>query len=105
MALVGSIEIPISSLSGARPEATPNRGARRIVKLIETPLGWGQAIWTSPYTVDDPDMNAAHELRLCRVCVVLVGKGSPKTGRKPEPVIMTVPVTILDKYPEDSVEW
>jgi hypothetical protein len=101
MAFIGGVEIPIANLSGSRPEATPNRGERRIVKLAETPFGWGHVIWTSPYTVDDPELNAGHELRLCRVCVVLADKGPPK----PEPVIMTIPVRILEKYPEDSVEW
>ena len=101
--LVGpnGVVINLPTPTGERPQATPHRGERRIVKLIETPLGWGHALWLSPYTVDDPDLNAGHELRLCRVCVVLVGKGPPK----PEPVIMTVPVAILAKYPEDSVEW
>jgi hypothetical protein len=32
---------------------------------------------------------------------VLVGKGPPK----PEPVIMTIPQLLFDKYPEDAVEW
>jgi len=102
MAPPDGIEIDISGLiSASRPEATPNRGARRIVKLVKTPVGWGHAIWTSPYTIDDPKLNAAHELRLCRVCVVLVSKGPPL----PQPVIMTVPVATLATFPEDSVEW
>ena len=97
MSHVGMIEIPVSSLVGARPEVIPtSRGDRRIVKLVETPVGWGHAIWTSPYTVDDPDLKD-----LCRVCVVLVGKGPPK----PEPLIMTIPVAYLNACAEDVVEW
>ena len=96
------VEIPLTNVTGARPEATPNRGARRIVKFVQTAVGWGWVIWTSPYTVinseDNPDDRSTWP---CRMCVVLVGKGPPK----PEPVIMTIPQVILDKYPEDSVEW
>lgn len=94
--MADAIEIPLSNLVGAKPQAIPGRGDRRLVKLVETPLGWGHAIWTSPYTVEDSDVKA-----LCRVCVVLVGKGPPK----PEPVIMTIPVEYLAKCPEDAVEW
>jgi len=90
------IEIPRGSLVGARPQAIPGQGDRRVVKLVETPLGWGHTIWTSPYTVRDPNVQA-----LCRVCVVLVGKGPPK----PEPVVMTIPVDYLKACPEDAVEW
>lgn len=102
--LVGpnGVEIELSNIVGARPEATPNRGARRIVKMVETPVGWGWALWTSPYQVTDSETNPQDcSLWPCRVCVVLVGKGPPK----PEPVIMTIPQVILDKYPEDAVEW
>lgn len=92
----GTISIPISPSAGARPTVIPTSGDRRIVKLVETPLGWGHVLWTSPYTTEDPDVKA-----LCRVCVVLVGKGPPK----PEPVIMTIPVDYLKQCPEDSIEW
>jgi hypothetical protein len=104
MALVGpnSIEIALPTPVGARPEATPNRGERRIVKFVETALGWGWVLWTSPYTVEDTESNPQdRSLWPCRVCVVLVGKGPPK----PEPVIMTIPIIILAKYPEAAVEW
>lgn len=96
MSHVGRIEIPISGMSGAKASPEPARGDRRIVKLVETPFGWAPAVWTSPYTVDDPDLGEK-----CRICVVLVGKGPPK----PEVVIMTIPVGILERYPEDAVEW
>jgi hypothetical protein len=102
--LVGpnSIEIDLPTPTGARPDATPHRGDRRIVKFVETPLGWGWAIWTSPYTVEDSDMNPNdRSLWPCRVGVVIVGKGPPK----PEPIVMTIPEAILARYPEDSVEW
>jgi hypothetical protein len=101
MAHVGMIEIPLSVLSGARPEVIPTRGERRIVKLVETPVGWGHAVWTSPYTVEDSDLNLDGSKVLCRVCVVLVGKGPPK----PEPLIMTIPISYLLACPEDVVEW
>lgn len=90
------LEIPHGSLVGARPQTIPGRGDRRVVKLVETPVGWGHAVWTSPYTINDPDVGA-----VCRVCVVIVGKGPPK----PEPLIMTIPVDYLQACPEDSVEW
>ena len=102
MALVGGIEIALPTPVGSRPDATPHRGERRIVKFVETAVGWGWAIWTSPYIVEDSETNPQdRSLWPCRVCVVIVGKGPPK----PEPVIMTIPVVILAKYPEDSVEW
>jgi len=91
-----TLDLPTTGLVGARPEAIPGRGERRLVKLVETPLGWGHALWTSPYTVEDPDCKA-----VCRVCVVLVGKGPPR----PEPVVMTIPVDYLRACVEDAVEW
>ena len=96
MSLPSNLIIPISPSAGARPTAIPSSGDRRIVKLVETPVGWGHAIWTSPYTVEDEDLH-----NLCRVCVVIVGKGPPK----PEPLIMTIPVEYLQHCPEDSIEW
>lgn len=96
MAHVGMIEIPISLSSGDKPQIIPSRGERRLVKLVETPLGWGHALWTSPYNVVDPDLGTQ-----CKVCVVLVGKGPPK----PEPVIMTIPIDYLKACPEDAIEW
>ena len=91
-----TIELPKLSLVGARPQAIPGTGERRLVKLVETPLGWGHALWTSPYTVEDPDLKAT-----CRVCVVLVGKGPPRA----EPVVMTYPVDYLKMCVLDAVEW
>lgn len=91
-----NLVIPITPSIGARPSVIPTSGDRRIVKLIETPLGWGHAIWTSPYTVEDTEVHAT-----CHVCVVLVGKGPPK----PEPIIMTIPVEYLKNCPEDAIEW
>jgi len=90
------VDLPKPSMDGARPHTIPGTGDRRIVSLVETPLGWGHVVWTSPYTVEDPDVKA-----LCRVCVVIVGKGPPK----PEPVVMTIPVDYLKVCPEDSIEW
>jgi len=93
------IDIPLIDITtdpGAKPAPTLTRGDRRVIKLVETPLGWGHALWTSPYVVDDPDLREP-----CRVCVVLVGKGPPK----PEPVVMTIPVSYLGACPEDVVEW
>ena len=102
MSHVGMIEIPVSDLIGARPEVIPtSRGDRRIVKIVETPVGWGHAVWTSPYTVEDPDLALDGSKTLCKVCVVIVGKGPPK----PEPVIMTIPVAYLEACAEDVVEW
>jgi hypothetical protein len=102
MALVGSIAIDLPTPVGSRPDATPNRGDRRIVKFVETALGWGWAIWTSPYTIVDSETNPQdRSLWTCRKCIVLVGKGPPA----PEPVIMTIPEIILAKYPEAAVEW
>lgn len=91
-----TLEIPKTSLAGARPQTVPGRGDQRIVKLVETPFGWGHALWTSPYKIEDPDLKAT-----CRTCVVLVSMGPPK----PEVCIMTVPEGILDAYPEDVVDW
>jgi hypothetical protein len=96
MARVGMIEIPVSGLAGERPQAIPGRGERRLVKLVETPLGFGHVLWTSPYVVEDPDLKEP-----CRKCVVLVGKGPPR----PEPVVMTMPVSYLEACSEDAVEW
>jgi hypothetical protein len=90
------IKIPGTSLAGARPQTIPGRGNQRIVKLVETPFGWGHALWTSPYTVDDPDLKTQ-----CRVCVTLVTTGPPK----PEICTMTIPTSVLDAYPEDVVDW
>ena len=84
------------SLSVDLPDPTPNRGSRRIVKMIPTPCGMGWAIWTSPYTIFDDQLKEQ-----CRVCVVLVGKGPPK----PEPILMTVPENAFHRFPEDSIEW
>ena len=91
-----TIHLPKLDLVGARPQAIPGVGDRRLVKLVETPLGWGHALWTSPYTVENPDCRAT-----CRVCVVLVGKGPPR----PEPVVMTIPVDYLKACSLDAVEW
>lgn len=91
-----TIEIPRTSLAGVRPQTTPGRGNQRIVKVVETPLGWGHAVWTSPYAVEDPDLRT-----LCRKCVVLVTAGPPA----PKICTMTIPVGVLDAYPEDVVDW
>lgn len=102
--LVGTrgVEIDLPTPTGERPQATPNRGERRIVRFAETPLGWGWVIWTSPYTVIDSESNPNdRSVWTCRKCVVLVGKGPPT----PQPVVMTIPQILLDKYPEDAVEW
>ena len=96
MPLVGMVEVPVSGMTGEHATISPARGERRIVKIVETPFGWAPAVWTSPYTVYDPDLKEP-----CKVCVVLVGKGPPK----PELVIMTIPAAILARYPEDAVEW
>ena len=89
-----SLDLPTTGLAEARPQAIPGTGERRLVKLVETPLGWGHALWTSPYTVEDPDCKA-----ICRKCVVLVGKDPP------QPVVMTIPVDYLKVCVEDAVEW
>lgn len=93
-------EINIASqVTLERPDPTPNRGSRRIVKMVPTPVGMGWAIWTSPYTIVDPDVGTGKEP--CRLCVVLIAKGPPK----PEPVVITIPDALLARCPEDSVEW
>jgi hypothetical protein len=97
-----SLILDLPTPTGDHPSATPHFGDRRIVKYVETAVGWGWAIWTSPYTVIDSETNPGDKsLWPCRVLVVIVGKGPPK----PEPVIMTIPEIILKKYPVQDVEW
>jgi hypothetical protein len=93
------IDIPVQLAMLDQIDMAPRKGACRIVRMIPTPMGEGPAIWTSPYTITDPDVGDGREP--CRRCAVLIAKGPPR----PEIVLITIPAALLPKCREGVVEW
>jgi hypothetical protein len=82
----------------------PVRGETRLVKLIQTMVGWRWCLWISPYVVQDEVKPG--ELGPCRRCVVLMDTGSAEHPERAQVALWTVPDVLLgDNAPTAPINW
>ena len=98
------VSIPINPLDSALPSTDHLRGARRMVKLIQTMVGWRWCIWTSSYTFQGEIKPG--EYGQCRRVAVLMDPGSFEHPEQAQIAMWTVPDVLLGKdAPEAPITW
>jgi hypothetical protein len=100
---MSDIVIPIS-LDSSAPPSPPLRGASRMVKCIQTMVGWRPCLWISPYTFQSevkPGENGP-----CRRVAVLMDDGTEALPHNAQIAMWTVPDVLLkDNAPQIPVSW
>jgi hypothetical protein len=85
-------------------QGLPIRGEMRLVKLIQTMVGWRWCIWISPYTFQSEIKPG--EMGPCRRCAVLMDPGDAKHPEGAQIALWTVPDVVLgDHAPTAPINW
>jgi hypothetical protein len=100
---MSDIIIPITPDSSA-PPSQPLRGVTRMVKLIQTMVGWRWCIWISPYTFQSEVKPG--EMGPCRRVAVLMDPGSDDHPEQAQIALWTVPAVVLGEHtPQAPINW
>ena len=99
----GNIVIPIS-LDNSQLPSQPLRGTTRLVKCIQTMVGWRPCIWISPFTFQGEIRPG--ETGPCRRVAVLMDLGTEEHPEQAQIAMWSVPDILLNhNAPEIPVSW
>jgi hypothetical protein len=97
------VVIPISLESSSLP-TEPLRGTTRMVKWVQTMVGWRPCLWISPFTFQSEV--SAGELGPCRRVAVLMDAGSQDHPERTQVAMWTIPDVLLrDSAPQQPINW